>query len=105
MLSSKTSCMLWYKALKYNHLGIRIWDCKLFTMAGPNFAGEQRFFFFFNSLDVSANLFVVFPDSIQITQIPSDSNIQDSYTCLNSYYVSILRYMFMPERKKKSFAN
>ena len=100
--------MRWYKALKFYHLGIGIWGCRLFTMPGPDFAGKQRFFlfflfFFFYSLDVSANLFVVFPDSIQIAQIPPDSNIQDSCTSFNSHYVSILcSYLFMPERKKSS---
>ena len=55
--------------------------------------------FCFNSLDISANLFVVFPDSTQIAEmIPT---YKTYYTSLNSHYVSKLcSCLVMLERKK-----
>ena len=40
------SCMLWYKALKSDHLQVHIgiWGCRQFKMRGPDFAGKQRVF-------------------------------------------------------------
>ena len=36
LMLSETPCMLWYKVLKYDHLDIGIWGCRLFTRPSLN---------------------------------------------------------------------
>ena len=75
--------------------------------AGPDFADKQFFVFvfgfvFFYNLDISADLFVFFPESTQIAEmIPA---YKTHYTSLISHYVSKL-CSCLAMVGKKSFAN
>ena len=94
---SETSCMVWYKALEYNHLGIGIRSCRLFTMTGPDFAREQRFFIAFTYQQICLSFSQIQPKLHKYLQIPTFK----THTLVSTVTVSILcSYLFMPEREK-----